>query len=84
LEKKDAIGNSLFLKMFFFSLSLHSKKTQRRTKNEENREREKREKRKRSSARSFSPSVKMAGIPLELLDDLCTRFLLNVPAHELE
>jgi len=26
----------------------------------------------------------MAGIPLELLDDLCTRFLLNVPAHELE
>jgi len=26
----------------------------------------------------------MVAIPLDLLDDLCTRFLLNVPAHELE
>jgi hypothetical protein len=26
----------------------------------------------------------LMAIPLDLLDDLCTRFLLNVPAHELE
>ena len=65
-----------FLNCFFFTFRKEKKKKL----NEE-------KKAERQREQAFDPTVslsEMAGIPLELLDDLCTRFLLNVPAHELE